>query len=84
MLTAAMYLFFIWIVIRDRGQVFLMLLLLSLAGYIALGHDGLMNDLAFYNESLRETARSYTLILAFLFSLIFTNYFLELLKPMPL
>lgn len=84
MLTAAMYLFFIWIVIRDRGQVFLMLVLLSLAGYIALGHEGLMNDLAFYNETLRETARGYALTLAFIFSLFFTNYFLELETHAPI
>lgn len=84
MLTAAMYLFVIWLVIRERGQVFLMLLMLALAASIAVTNDSLMNGLAFYDEGMRETARNYAMTLAFLFSLFFTAYFLEIETNAPL
>lgn len=83
MLTAAMYLFFIWLAIRERSQVFLMLMMLALAANMAVTNDGLMNALAFYNETMREIARNYAMILAFLFGLLFTGSFLEIETNAP-
>lgn len=78
MLTAATYLFFIWIVIRDRGQVFLMLLLLCLAVNMASTNDSMMALIGVYSDSMRNLLQSYSMILAHIFSIFFTYYFLEI------
>ncbi|MBV8548896.1 MAG: PAS domain S-box protein [Alphaproteobacteria bacterium] len=77
MLTASAYLFFIWVVMRDRGQVFLLCLLLCLCLYIASTNDLLMLQLGFQTPNMRALLTSYSLILSCLFSLSFTYYFLE-------
>src|ERR1700722_1887422 len=53
MLTAAAYLFFIWIVMRERGQVFLLCMLISLSTYIASSNDLLMDQIGFHNDNMR-------------------------------
>ncbi|MDD5585849.1 MAG: PAS domain S-box protein [Alphaproteobacteria bacterium] len=78
MLAASIYLFFIWIVIRDRGQAFLMLLLLCLAINMASTNDQLMDQLGIYNAAMRNLLQSYSLILSYIFSIFFTYYFLEI------
>jgi len=78
MMTAAMYLFFIWIVIRDRGQVFLMLLLLCLGINMASTNDLLMNQLGFHSKIMIHLLQTYSLTLSYIFSLFFTYYFLEI------
>ena len=54
MLTASLYLFFIWIVMRDRGQVFLLLLLLCLGANVASTNDLLMNQLGLHGQTARD------------------------------
>jgi len=78
MLTATAYLFFIWIVMRDRGQVFLLGLLLSLCLYIVSTNDLIMGSLSASNDNVRSLLTNYSLILAVIFSASFTYYFLEL------
>ncbi len=78
MLTAAFYLFFIWIVMRDRGQVFLLLLLLCLAANIASTNDLLMDQLSLYSPMMRSLLQNYSMILSYIFSIFFTYYFLEI------
>jgi PAS domain S-box-containing protein len=77
MLTAAAYLFFIWIVMRERGQVFLLCLLLSLSAYIASSNDLLMGQFGLRNESMRDLLATNSMILSCIFSICFTYYFLE-------
>ena len=76
MLTAATYLFFIWIVMRERGQVFLLCMLLSLSTYIACSNDPLMSQMGLASN-LRSLLASYSMMLSLFFSLWFTYYFLE-------
>ena len=78
LLTASAYLFFIWIVMRDRGQVFLLALLLSLCVYIVSTNTLLMEALGLQGQGLRELLSNYSLILSVIFSTAFTYYFLEL------
>lgn len=78
LLTAATYLFFIWIVMRDRGQAFLLCLLLSLCLYIITTNDDLMNLVSISNETVRNFLANYCIIFAIIFSATFTYYFLEL------
>ena len=54
MLTASAYLFFIWVVMRDSGQVFLLCLLLCLSINIASTNDLLMTHMGFYNGDARS------------------------------
>jgi len=83
MLTAALYLFFIWIVIRDKGQVFLMLLLLCLAVNMASTNDTIMQSLGIFNLTMRNLLQSYSMILAYFFALFFTYYFLDIENNAP-
>lgn len=78
MVTASAYLFFIWVVMRDRGQVFLLCLLMCLAANIAGTNDILMGQLGFYNISTRSILTDYSMIFSCLFSVFFTYYFLEI------
>jgi PAS domain S-box-containing protein len=77
MLTAAAYLFFIWIVVRERGQVFLLCLLISLSAYIASSNEGIMGRVGIYNESMRDLFGTYSMVLSCIFSTCFTYYFLD-------
>lgn len=77
MLTASFYLFFIWVVMRDRGQVFLMFLLLCLAVNIASTNDTFMDQLGFHGEDTRQLLQNYSMIFSCIFSIFFTYYFLE-------
>ena len=78
LLTASAYLFFIWIVMRDRGQVFLLCLLLSLCLYITSTNDMLMGMVGTHGDNVRDLLANYSLILSIIFSATFTYYFLEL------
>ena len=78
MLTASAYLFFIWIVMRDRGQVFLLFLLICLAANIASTDDLLMNQLGLHNNATRTLLSNYSMIFSSIFGVIFTYYFLEI------
>ena len=78
MLTASAYLFFIWIVMRDRGQVFLLCLLICLSINIASTDNFLMNEMGFYSLSTRNILTSYSMIFSCIFSVSFTYYFLEI------
>ncbi len=78
LLTASAYLFFIWIVMRDRGQVFLLCLLISLTLYIIGTNDLLMNAIGLRSENTRTLLANYTVILSIMFGVTFTYYFLEL------
>ncbi len=77
MMTASAYLFFIWIVMRDRGQVFLLFLLLCLAANIASTNDLLMNQFGFHIASTRVLLANYSMIFSSIFSVFFTYYFLD-------
>jgi PAS domain S-box-containing protein len=81
--TATLYLFFIWVVIRDRGQAFLMLLLLCLGVYMASSNDSVMDDIGLHSMALRNVLQSYSLILSYIFSIFFTYYFLEIDTHVP-
>ena len=77
MITASAYLFFIWIVMRDRGQVFLLFLLLCLAANIASTNDQLVTALGLHQASSRALLASYSMIFSSIFSVFFTYYFLD-------
>ncbi len=77
MLTASAYLFFIWVVMRDRGQVFLLCLLLCLSLNIAGTNDLLMNQLGLTSQATRGLLVNYSMIFSCIFSVFFTYYFLE-------
>lgn len=78
LLTASAYLFFIWIVMRDRGQVFLLCLLLSLCVYIASTNDLLAGIVDMRSDDARSLLVNYSLIISIIFSAAFTYYFLEM------
>ena len=78
MLTASAYLFFIWVVMHDRGQVFLLFLLICLAANIASTNDLLMNQLNMHNTASRMLLSNYSMIFSSIFGVIFTYYFLEI------
>ena len=78
MLTGSAYLFFIWVVMRDRSQVFLLALLLCLSLYVASTNRQLAEQLGFHNEAARSLIVTYSLILSCIFSACFTYYFLEI------
>lgn len=78
MLTASMYLFFIWIVLRERGQIFLMLLLLCVGVNMASTNSSMMHFIGLHSGDMPSLLQSYSMILAYIFSILFTSYFLEL------
>ncbi len=83
MLTAFFYLFFIWIVIRDRGQVFLMFLLLCLGVNMVSTNDLLMNQIGMHRDVMRDLLQNYSMILSYISGIFFTYYFLELEANAP-
>lgn len=83
MFTASLYLFFIWAVIHDRGQVFLILLLLCLGANMASTNDSATRILGLYNQNMLDLLQSYSMILAYFFGLIFTYHFLEIETNAP-
>lgn len=76
-ITAALYMFFIWIVIRDRGQIFLLFLLLCLGVNMVSSNDSMVQLIRLDNEQMRALLQSYSIALVYFFSLFFTYYFLE-------
>lgn len=78
LLTASAYLFFIWLVMRDRGQVYLLCMLLSLTLYIVSTNDLLMSYLGLHGEDVRNLFSNYCFILSIIFGASFTYYYLEL------
>lgn len=78
LLTASAYLFFIWIAMRDRGQVFLLCLLLCLCFYIVSTNDLLMNLVFVDGKNTRILLSNDSLIVSMLASAVFSYYFLEL------
>ena len=78
LLTACLYLFILWTVMRDRSQVFLILLLLSIAA--SLGFTSNLEALSdwFDNETRAQYLKAASLILFYLFGLLFTLEFLEI------
>ncbi len=78
MVTASLYLFFIWFAIRERGQIFLMLLLVALGLHMAGTNESMLIFLNLQDESLAGLLRNDSMILAYIFALLFTSYFLEI------
>ncbi|MDD3287525.1 MAG: ATP-binding protein [Alphaproteobacteria bacterium] len=83
MMTAALYLFFIWIVIRDRGQVFLMMLLVCLGTNMASTNDMLMDQIGPQSIAMRNLLQNYSMILSYILSIFFTYYFLSIYANAP-
>ncbi len=83
MLTASLYLFFIWIILHDRGQVFLMLFLVCLTVNMISANDNLMSQLGFQSQAMISLLRIYSLILSYILSIFFTYYFLEIDAHFP-
>lgn len=83
MLTASAYLFFIWIVMHDRGQVFLLLLLVCLSINIAGTNEALMDQLGFHSAMARMMLVNYSLIFSCIFGAVFSYFFLEIDINLP-
>ncbi len=68
---------------RDRGQIFLLFLLLCLGANIISSNAPLMAAIGVHSQVARGILDNYSMILACIFSLFFTYYFLELdiIKP---
>ncbi|MDD3030100.1 MAG: ATP-binding protein [Alphaproteobacteria bacterium] len=77
-LSAAAYLFFIWLVMHDRGQVFLIAFLLCLCVNIYSSNDLLMNKIGLLDANSRYFLVNFSLIASWIFALLFTFSFLEL------
>jgi len=76
--AASIYLFFIWAMIRDRGQASLMFLLVCLGMDMAATNNFVMEQLGVSDQALRKLLQNYSMIMAYAFSLMFTYYFLEI------
>ncbi|MDE1901703.1 MAG: response regulator [Alphaproteobacteria bacterium] len=76
--AATAYLFFIWVVIRDRGQVFLLLFLLCLGVNICSTSDLLMGHMGVHYAMARAFITNASIIFSWVFGLFFSYYFLEL------
>ncbi len=83
MFTASTYLFFIWIALRERGQIFLMFLLLFLGINMASTNESLLLLLGLNGNYTAGLLQNYSMILAYVFGLLFTFYFLELDATAP-
>ncbi len=83
MLTASAYLFFIWIVMREKGQVFLLSLLFCLSVYIASTNNVLMGEIGVTSNDLRRTVADYSLILSCICGVAFTYHFLDVEAHIP-
>jgi len=77
-LSATAYLFFIWVVMRDRGQVFLIIFLLCICVNIYSSNDWLMGKIGFNDALERDFLANLSLVVSWIFALFFTFYFLEL------
>ncbi|MDD2326342.1 MAG: PAS domain S-box protein, partial [Alphaproteobacteria bacterium] len=83
MMTASLYLFFIWAIIRDKGQVFLMMVLVCLAANMISTNDSTAEMIGLYSLSMRDLFQTYSMVLAYFFSLFFTYYFLDIDTSAP-
>ncbi|MFA5041522.1 MAG: ATP-binding protein [Bdellovibrionales bacterium] len=77
-ISAAAYLFFIWVVMRDRGQVFMIIFLLCLCVNIYSSNDLMMSKIGFNDPAGRDVLNNISLVASWMFALLFTYYFLEL------
>ncbi len=78
MLAAAIYLLFIWIIIRDRGQVFLMLMLVCISVSMASTNSTMTDYLGLKDPTMLGLLQNYSMIMAYIFSIFFTWYFLDI------
>lgn len=76
--TAACYLFFIWVAIRDRSQVSLILMLVALLVSLGLSNDLGLGILAGGNAVAIQFAQLVTLLVFYAAACLFTIQFLEL------
>ena len=83
MVTAACYLFFIWIVFRNLSQLLLILILLLLTTHMIFTSDVVTLAFGASNLYLRDFARSLSMIAFFLVSIAFTVDFLDLESHLP-
>ncbi|MER2519688.1 MAG: ATP-binding protein [Bdellovibrionales bacterium] len=83
MLTASAYLFFIWIVMREKGQAFLLSLLFCLSVYIASTNNVLMGQIGVTSSDLRHIVANYSLIMSCICGVAFTYYFLDVEAHIP-
>lgn len=87
MFTASAYLFFIWIVMRDRGQIFLLALVVSLTIYIASTNNVLLDQFGANTnispDNMRALLVTVSMILACVFGTMFTYYFLDVETNLP-
>ncbi|MDD3370823.1 MAG: ATP-binding protein [Alphaproteobacteria bacterium] len=77
-LTAATYLFFIWMVMHDRGQVFLIIFLLCLSLNIFSANNLLMYRIGITDLNSKTFLSNLSLISSWISALYFSFYFLEL------
>jgi len=84
MITASLYLFFIWVVLRERVQIFLMLLLVSLGLNMASTNGSVLLLLGLEHGTMIALLQSYSMIAAYILSLYFTSTFLELDTTAPM
>ncbi len=78
LVTACLYLLVIWTVMRDRSQIFLILLLLSIALNLGVTSNQEALSVMLASPTQAEFLRVASMLLFFVFSLLFTVYFLEL------
>ncbi len=83
MLAASFYLFFIWIVMRDRSQASLMFLLMCLCVNMASTNDMLVALSGLHSQTVINLIQNYSMILSYIFGLFFTLYFLEVEANLP-
>jgi PAS domain S-box-containing protein len=77
LLTAATYLFFIWLAIRDRSQIFLILILVALAANLALSADVVLASLGISSTSVTLFVQNAAMLLFLGGCCFFTVSFLE-------
>lgn len=83
MTAASIYLLFIWLIIRDRGQVFLMLMLVFLGISVGTTNTVLMDYLGLQSDTMLGLLQNYSMILAYISGILFTWYFLDLDSNVP-
>lgn len=76
--TAACYLLFIWMAIRDRSQIFLIIMLLALLANLGMSTDLGMSAMGIQETLMLKFMQLASLITFYVASCIFTLYFLEL------
>ncbi len=75
--TAACYLFFIWLAIRDRSQIFLIVMLLALLVGLGLSTDQSFSSVYLASANFLQFMRGTALLVFYAASCFFTLHFLE-------